>query len=43
MVWQKFGFEWLYRLLKEPRRMWRRYVLGNTLFLMLVVREKLGI
>ena len=43
MVWQKFGFEWLYRLLKEPRRMWRRYVFGNTLFLMLVVREKLGI
>jgi N-acetylglucosaminyldiphosphoundecaprenol N-acetyl-beta-D-mannosaminyltransferase len=43
MVWQKFGLEWLYRLLKEPRRMWRRYVLGNTLFLMLVVREKLGI
>jgi N-acetylglucosaminyldiphosphoundecaprenol N-acetyl-beta-D-mannosaminyltransferase len=43
MVWQKFGLEWLYRLLKEPRRMWRRYVFGNTLFLMLVVREKLGI
>ncbi|SMG30014.1 WecB/TagA/CpsF family glycosyltransferase [Fibrobacter sp. UWB13] len=43
MIWQKFGFEWLYRLLKEPRRMWRRYVFGNTLFLMLVVREKLGI
>lgn len=43
MLWQRFGFEWLYRLLKEPRRMWRRYVIGNTLFMVLVFREKLGI
>ena len=41
--WQRHSLEWLYRLLAEPRRMWRRYVFGNTLFLMLVVREKLGI
>ena len=25
--------EWLYRLLKEPKRMWKRYIIGNTLFL----------
>ncbi len=31
--WQRNGLEWLYRLLKEPRRMWRRYIVGNTLFL----------
>lgn len=31
--WQNKGLEWLYRLLKEPRRMWRRYIIGNTLFL----------
>ncbi len=31
--WQRNGLEWLYRLLKEPRRMWRRYIIGNTLFL----------
>lgn len=31
--WQRHGLEWLYRLLKEPKRMWRRYILGNTLFL----------
>ena len=31
--WQDRGLEWLYRLLKEPRRMWRRYIIGNTLFL----------
>lgn len=33
MWWQRQGLEWLYRLLKEPRRMWRRYIIGNTLFL----------
>src|SRR5574344_310373 len=31
--WQRRGLEWLYRLLKEPRRMWRRYIIGNMLFL----------
>ena len=31
--WQENGLEWLYRLLKEPRRMWRRYIIGNVLFL----------
>jgi N-acetylglucosaminyldiphosphoundecaprenol N-acetyl-beta-D-mannosaminyltransferase len=34
-VWlRKAGFEWLYRLLHEPRRLWRRYVVGNVMFLM---------
>jgi len=37
---QRHSLEWLYRLLKEPRRMWRRYVVGNPLFLCNVVREK---
>ena len=31
--WQKHSLEWLYRLLKEPKRMWKRYIIGNTLFL----------
>lgn len=31
--WQRHGLEWFYRLLKEPRRMWRRYIIGNALFL----------
>ena len=31
--WQRHGLEWAYRLLKEPRRMWKRYLVGNTLFL----------
>lgn len=42
-IWQRLGLEWLYRLLKEPRRMWKRYVLGNVVFLCHVVREKFGI
>lgn len=31
--WQEHSLEWLYRLLKEPKRMWRRYLIGNILFL----------
>lgn len=37
---QRAGLEWLYRLLQEPRRMWRRYLLGNTRFIQLVIRAK---
>ena len=33
MWWQEYGLEWLYRLIKEPKRMWRRYIIGNALFL----------
>ncbi|WP_278794460.1 WecB/TagA/CpsF family glycosyltransferase [Leyella stercorea] len=41
MWWQRHGLEWLYRLLKEPKRMWRRYIIGNALFLFNVIfREK---
>ncbi len=36
------GFEWLARLLVEPRRLWRRYLVGNPLFLVRVVRQRLG-
>ena len=35
------GFEWLYRLLKEPKRMWHRYLIGNTMFCFYVLKEKL--
>jgi N-acetylglucosaminyldiphosphoundecaprenol N-acetyl-beta-D-mannosaminyltransferase len=33
------GLEWAYRLLCEPRRLWRRYLFGNTVFLRTVTRE----
>jgi len=39
--WQRHGLEWLYRLLKEPKRMWRRYIIGNALFLFnIIFRER---
>lgn len=37
--WQEHSLEWLYRLLKEPKRMWRRYIIGNTLFIWNILRE----
>ncbi|RFF29244.1 WecB/TagA/CpsF family glycosyltransferase [Wenzhouxiangella sediminis] len=36
------GLEWLYRLMKEPFRMSRRYILGNPLFLIRVIRQRMG-
>ena len=38
--WQEHSLEWLYRLLVEPKRMWKRYLLGNPLFLWNVLKEK---
>ena len=40
MWWQRNGLEWLYRLLKEPKRMWRRYIIGNALFLWNMLKEE---
>lgn len=37
--WQEHSLEWLYRLMKEPKRMWRRYIIGNTLFLWNLTKE----
>lgn len=40
-IWmQKYGLEWLYRFYQEPRRMWRRYLIGNTQFIFLILKEK---
>jgi N-acetylglucosaminyldiphosphoundecaprenol N-acetyl-beta-D-mannosaminyltransferase len=37
-VWvQNIGFEWLYRLFAEPRRLWRRYLVGNLVFVRAVL------
>lgn len=38
----KIGMEWFYRLLQEPRRLWRRYLVGNTYFLYLVLKQCLA-
>lgn len=39
--WQRWGMEWAYRLLQEPRRLWRRYLVTNTAFLFLLLRERI--
>lgn len=39
--WQRAGLEWLYRLLHEPKRMARRYLVGNPKFLWLILKEKM--
>jgi N-acetylglucosaminyldiphosphoundecaprenol N-acetyl-beta-D-mannosaminyltransferase len=35
---QDMGLEWLFRLLQEPRRMWRRYLIGNARFLWIALK-----
>jgi N-acetylglucosaminyldiphosphoundecaprenol N-acetyl-beta-D-mannosaminyltransferase len=39
---QRAGLEWLHRLASEPRRLWRRYLFGNTQFALLLLRERFG-
>jgi len=42
-VWmQELGLEWSWRLLMEPRKMWRRYLTTNTEFIWLAGRESLA-
>ena len=38
---QESGLEWLYRLLREPRRLWRRYLVGHFQFALIVLRQRL--
>lgn len=38
--WQNLGLEWLYRLIKEPKRMWKRYIVGNIHFIYYIICEK---
>ncbi len=40
---QRSGSEWLFRLLMEPRRLWRRYLSSNPLFVLLVLMQMLGL
>ena len=39
---QRHGLEWLFRLLQEPRRLGRRYLINNTLFLWKLAAALLG-
>jgi len=43
-IWmQNIGLEWFYRFMQEPKRMWKRYLVGNSKFILLVLKEKLRI
>lgn len=37
--WQRHGIEWLYRLVHDPRRLWKRYVVGNVVFLYNIITK----
>ena len=37
---QKNGLEWFFRVLQEPRRMWKRYLITNTKFIWLLLKYK---
>ncbi len=42
-LWMReIGFEWLYRMIQEPGRLWKRYLVGNCVFLFRVIKEKLS-
>jgi len=42
-VWmQNAGLEWLYRVIQEPRRMWKRYLVTNSKFIWMLVKEKMN-
>ena len=36
---QRSGLEWVFRLLSEPKRLWKRYLVGNPRFIYLVLKE----
>ena len=40
---QKLGLEWLFRLLTEPRRLWKRYLYHNPRFVVLALADLLGL
>jgi N-acetylglucosaminyldiphosphoundecaprenol N-acetyl-beta-D-mannosaminyltransferase len=43
-VWiQAMGLEWLFRLISEPRRLWRRYLFHNPRFMVLAIADLLGL
>jgi len=37
---QKLGLEWFYRFVQEPRRMWRRYLIGNLKFIIIIFKAR---
>ena len=37
---QKIGLEWFYRFVQEPRRMWKRYLIGNFKFMIIIFKAR---
>ena len=40
---QDYGLEWLFRFIQEPKRLWKRYMVTNSLFLYLIIKAKFNI
>lgn len=40
---RRLGFQWVHRLIIEPRRLWKRYLIGNPLFLWRVLKQRFGL
>jgi len=40
---QRAGLEWFYRLVQEPRRLWKRYAYNNPVFVMMGLLQLLGL
>ncbi|WP_214807096.1 WecB/TagA/CpsF family glycosyltransferase [Exiguobacterium sp. s102] len=38
---QKVGMEWMYRLLQDPKRLWKRYLINNSLYILFIVLSRL--
>jgi N-acetylglucosaminyldiphosphoundecaprenol N-acetyl-beta-D-mannosaminyltransferase len=36
---RSIGFEWFWRLIQEPKRLWKRYIIGNAIFILLIFKE----
>ncbi|HFU7057824.1 TPA: WecB/TagA/CpsF family glycosyltransferase [Bacillus cereus] len=39
MFYQKYGLEWMYRLFQEPKRMFKRYIINDSSFIILVIKD----
>jgi exopolysaccharide biosynthesis WecB/TagA/CpsF family protein len=42
-IFQKFGLEWFYRLIKEPKRLWKRYLIDDIPFFYYILKQRLGV
>lgn len=42
-IWQKIGMEWLYRCMKEPKRLFKRYFIDDMQFFYYFILQLLGI